>query len=340
MPKAMRVAIVGATGAIGEALLEILASRQFPVDKLFAVASKRSVGSTVLFRNRPVLVEELDTFDFEEVELVFFATSAAISTEWIPRATAAGCVVIDNSSAFRLDEAVPLVVPEVNPEALALYTTKKIVANPNCSTIQMMVALKPLYDAVGIEKIVVATYQSVSGAGESGISELATQSVELLNGRTHKPSVFPKTIAFNVIPHIDDFAENGYTKEEMKMVLETQKIFQDQTIRVLPTCVRVPVFYGHSEAVTITTKKKLSVSMARELLSRAPGIKLMDNPGKAAYPTPVTDAAGQDAVYVGRLREDLNNGLDFNLWVVSDAIRKGGALNAVQIAEILLQRYL
>ena len=340
MSRELRVAVVGATGAVGEALLSILEERSFTMEKLYAVASKRSSGSTVMFRGRPQLVQELDHFDFGEVELAFFATNSEISQQMVPKAVRAGCVVIDNSSAFRLDPDVPLVVPEVNRSAIAQFTKKKIIANPNCSTIQLSVVLKPIYDAVRITRVNVATYQSVSGAGQDGITELANQTIELLNGRTHPAQVFTKTIAFNVIPCIDAFEDSGYTKEEMKMVLETQKIFNDPQLLVNPTCVRVPVFYGHSEAVHIETRKKLTQAMAKELLVRAPGVQLIDDPTKDKYPTPVGEAAGHDGVFVGRLREDVSHPMGFNLWVVADAVRKGAALNAVQIAEILVREYL
>jgi aspartate-semialdehyde dehydrogenase len=340
MSREIRVAVVGATGAVGETLLSILEERSFPVEKIFPLASKRSTGSTVMFRGRPVLIQELDQFDFNEVELAFFMVSSELAEKFVPRAVKAGCIVIDNSLAFRHDPDVPLVIPEVNRGAISQFTKKHIVANPNCSTIQLLVALKPIYDLVGISRINVATYQSVSGAGQEGISELANQTASLLNGRKHDAEVFPKTIAFNTIPHIDPFEENGYTKEELKLHYETQKILQDTEISVNATCVRVPVFYGHSEVVHFETRKKLTLEMARELLSKAPGVVLVDDPKQNSYPTPVDEAAGEDGVFVGRLREDISHPLGFNLWIVADAVRKGGALNAVQIAEILVREYL
>jgi len=331
------VAVVGATGAVGEAMLEILAERDFPVGRLHALASARSAGSTVMFRGRPVVVEDLATFDFSRVRLGLFSAGGSISAEYAPKAAAAGCVVVDNTSHFRRDEDVPLIVPEVNPHALAGFRARNIIANPNCSTIQLMVALKPLHDAATIERINVATYQAVSGAGRSGVEELARQTGELLNGRPAEAATFTKQIAFNALPHIDSFQDNGYTKEEMKMVWETRKILEAPEMRVNPTCVRVPVFYGHSEAVHIETREHLSAAEARRLLEAAPGVKVMDDRADGGYPTAVPDAAGTDPVFVGRIREDIShpNGLD--LWVVSDNVRKGAALNSVQIGELLLK---
>ena len=335
MSEGFSVAVVGATGAVGEAMIEILESRDFPVAKLYALASARSEGKTVMFKGRPVLVERLDTFDFSKVSLALFSAGGSISAEFAPKAAAAGAVVVDNTSHFRRDADIPLVVPEVNGAVLKHLPERRIIANPNCSTIQMLVALKPLHDLSRIRRIEVATYQAVSGAGSSGVEELARQTAELLNARSYDPSVFTKQIAFNVIPHIDSFQDNGFTREEMKMVWETRKILDDESILVNPTCVRVPVFFGHSEAVSIETETPLTVEAARAALRGAPGVKLMDGQKDGAYPTPVPNAAGEDAVFVGRLRESLTVPGGLNLWVVSDNVRKGAALNSVQIAEVL-----
>ncbi|WP_163834490.1 aspartate-semialdehyde dehydrogenase [Spartinivicinus ruber] len=340
MTKTYDVAVVGATGAVGEAMLSILEQRNFPVGKVYPLASSRSAGSTVLFNNKPVVVDDLATFDFSKVQIGLFSAGGSVSAEYAPKAAAAGCVVIDNTSHFRYDPNVPLVVPEVNPEKVADYTKCGIIANPNCSTIQMLVALKPLYDAVGIRRINVATYQAVSGTGKDAINELASQTANLLNAKGAEAKVYPKQIAFNVLPQIDVFQENGYTKEEMKMVWETQKIFGDETILVNPTCVRVPVFYGHSEAVHIETKEKITAAQAHALLKKASGIVLLDEHKEGGYPTPVTEAAGEDPVYVGRVREDISCDRGLNLWVVADNVRKGAALNSVQIAEILIKDYI
>jgi len=340
MKKHFDVAVVGATGAVGETMLGILAERLFPVGKVYALASERSVGSLVQFGEQRLKVQDLASFDFSQVQIGLFSAGASISEKYAPRAAAAGCVVIDNTSQFRYDVDIPLVVPEVNPHAIAEYRNRGIIANPNCSTIQMLVALKPIQDAVGIERINVATYQAVSGTGKEAIEELASQTAALLNGKPVESRVYPKQIAFNALPHIDTFQPNGYTKEEMKMVWETQKIMEDETIRVNPTAVRIPVFYGHSEAVHIETREKLTVEQARELLSRAPGVSIMDTPEPGGYPTPVTEGANHDAVFVGRIREDISHPRGLNLWVVSDNVRKGAALNSVQIAEILIRDYL
>ena len=331
------VAIVGATGLVGEAFLEILSERQFPIQKLTLLASERSAGETRMFQNKPLLVENVSGFDFSQVQLAFFSAGADISDVYAPAAAEEGCIVIDNTARFRYDPDIPLVVPEVNPQALENYREHNIIANPNCSTIQLVVVLKPIYDAVGIRRVNVATYQSVSGAGKNAIEELARQTTELLNGQSVTVDVFPKQIAFNVMPHIDDFQDNGYTREEMKMVWETQKIMRDSQLLLNPTAVRVPVFYGHSEAVHIETEQPITALDARELLNRAPGVIVVDNND---YPTSVTHAANHDAVFVGRIREDIShpNGLD--LWVVSDNVRKGAALNAVQIAELLINQSL
>nr|WP_296749672.1 aspartate-semialdehyde dehydrogenase [Thioalkalivibrio sp.] len=334
------VAVVGATGAVGETMLSILAQRKFPVGKVYALASERSAGKTVAFGNRELVVEDLAEFDFGKVQIGLFSPGASVSAQYAPKAAAAGCVVVDNTSQFRYDDDIPLVVPEVNPQAIAQYTQRGIIANPNCSTIQMLVALKPIYDAVGIERINVATYQAVSGTGKEAIEELAHQTAALLNGKPVECKVYPKQIAFNVLPHIDAFMENGYTKEEMKMVWETRKIFGDESIMVNPTTVRVPVFYGHSEAVHIETQEKISAEAARELLSSAPGVTVLDQREPGGYPTAVTESSGRDGVFVGRIREDISHPRGLNLWVVSDNVRKGAALNTIQIAEVLAGEYL
>jgi aspartate-semialdehyde dehydrogenase len=340
MTGAVDVAVVGATGAVGEAMIEILEQRNFPVGTLYALASERSAGKTLRFRGQSVTVTNLAEFDFTQTPIALFSAGGSLSAEFAPKAAAAGCVVIDNTSHFRRDEDIPLVVPEVNPAAIAGYTNRGIIANPNCSTIQMLVALKPIYDAVGITRINVATYQAVSGTGKAAIEELAGQTARLLNGQPVETKVYPRQIAFNALPHIDTFQDNGYTREEMKMVWETQKIFDDPDIQVNPTCVRVPVFFGHSEAVHIETGGKLSAMAARELLESAPGVTVVDQWEDGGYPTAVTEAAGADPVYVGRIREDISHPQGLALWVVSDNVRKGAALNSVQIAEILLAEYL
>jgi aspartate-semialdehyde dehydrogenase len=336
----VNVAVVGATGAVGEAMLAILAERKFPADRVFALASERSAGKRVEFGDKQLVVQDLADFDFSQTPIGLFSAGASISAEYAPKAAEAGCVVIDNTSQFRYDDDIPLVVPEVNAGKIADYRSRGIIANPNCSTIQMLVALKPIYDAVGIERINVATYQAVSGTGKEAIEELASQTAALLNAKPIETKVYPKQIAFNVLPHIDVFMENGYTKEEMKMVWETRKIMGDDRIAVNPTTVRVPVFYGHSEAVHVETREKISVDQVRALLKKAPGIKLLDERRAGGYPTAVSEASGTDPVYVGRIREDISHPRGINLWVVADNVRKGAALNSVQIAEILLKNYL
>ncbi|MEW6691740.1 MAG: aspartate-semialdehyde dehydrogenase [Pseudomonadota bacterium] len=340
MSRVFDVAVVGATGAVGETMLSILAQRKFPVGKVYALASERSAGKRVQFGDKYLTVENLADFDFSKVQIGLFSPGASVSAVYAPKAAAAGCVVIDNTSQFRYDDDIPLVVPEVNPHAVAQYKNRGIIANPNCSTIQMLVSLKPIHDAVGIERINVATYQAVSGTGKEAIEELASQTANLLNGKPIKAEVYPKQIAFNVIPQIDVFMDNGYTKEEMKMVWETKKIMGDDSILVNPTCVRVPVFYGHSEAVHIETREKITAEQARELLRKAPGVEVLDEHVPGGYPTAVTEAANHDATYVGRIREDVSHPRGLNLWVVSDNVRKGAALNSVQIAELLIRDYL
>ncbi|MFK8053099.1 MAG: aspartate-semialdehyde dehydrogenase [Woeseiaceae bacterium] len=334
------IAVVGATGAVGEAMLGILASREFTTGKVYALASQRSAGKRVAYGEKQLRVEDLADFDFSKVPVALFSAGGSVSAEYAPKAAEAGCVVIDNTSHFRRDEDVPLVVSEVNPEAIADYRKRGIIANPNCSTMQMLVALKPIHDAVGIERINVATYQAVSGAGTSAIEKLAGQTARLLNGMPLELDDDEKQIAFNAIPHIDTFQDNGYTREEMKMIWETRKILGDDEIQVNPTAVRIPVFYGHSEAVHLETREKISADAVRDLLSASDGISVLDTQVLGGYPTPVTEAAGTDPVFVGRIRDDISHPRGINLWVVSDNIRKGAALNTVQIAEILAKNYL
>ncbi|MGB1800563.1 MAG: aspartate-semialdehyde dehydrogenase [Gammaproteobacteria bacterium] len=338
--KKVNVAVVGATGAVGETMLSILEQRDFPVGEVYPLASSRSAGKRIEFKNKQLVVEDLETFDFSKVQVGLFSPGASVSAIHAPRAAEAGCVVVDNTSQFRYDDDIPLVVPEVNPHAVADYKNRGIIANPNCSTIQMLVALKPIYDAVGIERINVCTYQAVSGTGKEAIEELAKQTADLLNAKDINCEVYPKQIAFNALPHIDSFQENGYTKEEMKMVWETRKIFEDEAIQVNPTAVRIPVFYGHSEAVHIETKEKIDAATATKLLSEMPGVSVLDDRADGGYPTAVTEAAGEDPVFVGRIREDISHERGLNMWVVSDNVRKGAALNSVQIAEILVKHYL
>ncbi len=340
MSRKFDIVVVGATGVVGEAMLGILAEREFPIGKLYALASDRSIGKTVNFGNREVDVDSLADFDFSQVSIGLFSAGAAVSAEYAPKAVAAGCVVIDNTSNFRYDDDIPLVVPEVNADKIADYKDTGIIANPNCSTIQLVVALKPIYDAVGIDRVNVATYQSVSGAGRSAVEELVRQTSNMLNGKPLDIEGENVQIAFNAVPHIDVFQDNRYTKEEMKMVWETRKILGDDDLLINPTAVRIPVFYGHSEAVHIETKQKLTAAKACELFRSAPGITLFDGIETGHYPTAVTESSGTDPVYVGRVREDISHPRGINLWVVSDNIRKGAALNSVQIAEILAKNHL
>ncbi|OYV56645.1 MAG: aspartate-semialdehyde dehydrogenase [Legionella sp. 21-45-4] len=337
----LTVAMVGATGLVGETLLSVLNEREFPIEQLYALASERSAGQSVVFGKKTLDVLDVANFDFTGVDIAFFSAGNAVSIEYVPHAVAAGCVVIDNSSAFRYEADIPLVIPEVNPEQIARYTTRGIIANPNCSTIQMLVALKPLHDAVGITRINVATYQAVSGTGRDAVNELIAQMGELMNGRPIKKTVaYPKQIAFNVLPHIDNFEDNGYTREEMKMVWETQKILNDESILVNPTTVRVPVLYGHSEAIHVEFRAPITAAEATRLLKKAPGVLVVDDVKKTKYPTPITHGADSDLVYVGRIRDDISHSQGLNLWVVADNVRKGAATNAVQIAEILQSDYL
>ncbi|RZZ84293.1 aspartate-semialdehyde dehydrogenase [Pseudoxanthomonas winnipegensis] len=332
--RSFTVAVVGATGAVGETMLSILAERDFPVGKLIALASERSAGGQIDYRGGKVTVQDLATFDPTGVDIALFSAGGSISKEYAPKFAAAGAVVIDNSSAFRYDDDVPLVVSEVNLEA-AKDRPRGIIANPNCSTMQLMPVLAPIHKEYGIERVNIATYQSVSGGGRSALEELGKQTAQLLAFQEIDPQRFPVQIAFNLIPHIDDFQPNGYTKEEMKLVWETQKILGDKSIQVNPTAVRVPVFYGHSEAVNIETRKKITPEAARELLASAPGVEVVDRHEAGGYPTPVTHASGKDPVFVGRIREDFSHPRGLNLWVVADNIRKGAALNAVQLAELV-----
>lgn len=337
--KAYKVAVVGATGAVGKEMLATVADRQFPVSEVVALASKNSAGSEVSFGEDQILkVQDLATYDFKGTDICLSSAGAKISEEFAPRAGAAGCVVIDNTSHFRMDPDVPLIVPEVNPEAIAGYKKRNIIANPNCSTIQMVVALKPLHDVAKIKRIVVATYQSTSGGGKEAMDELFTQTRAVFVNDPLVKEVFPKQIAFNVIPQIDVFMEDGYTKEEWKMVVETKKIL-DPKIKVTATCVRVPVFVSHSEAVTVEFENPISAAEAKEILRKAPGVVVVDHLSADGYVTPI-EVAGEDPVYVSRIREDITVENGLTMWIVSDNLRKGAALNAVQIAEVLAKHYL
>ena len=330
------VGVVGATGAIGRELVAVLQQRSFPIGQLRLFASERSVGETVEFGSRALRVELLEPDVFEAVDLALFSAGADVSREMAPEAVVRGCTVVDNSSAWRSDPLVPLVVPEVNSEALATYDDKGIVANPNCSTIQLVMALKPLADRAGLRRVVVTTFQSVSGAGQKGIDELSSQVRHLLNGLPAEPTVHPHQIAFNCLPHIGAFRDDGYTEEEWKLVSETQRILGLPELEVSPTAVRVPVFCGHSEAVSIETAEPITVDDAREVLAAAPGVEVIDEPAAAAYPMPF-HATKRDAVFVGRIRKDPFRPEVLNLWIAADNMRKGAALNAVQIAEILVR---
>ncbi|NMP17536.1 aspartate-semialdehyde dehydrogenase [Thalassotalea sp. Y01] len=338
MAQKFDVVVLGATGLVGKHMMEILEERKFPVNKLFPLASARSAGELVEFNGESIEVLDADTFDFSQAQIAFFSAGGAISAKFAPIAADAGCVVIDNTSEFRYEPDIPLVVPEVNPEALAEYRNRNIIANPNCSTIQMMVALKPIYDAVGIDRINVSTYQSVSGAGKEAIEELAKQCADLLSGKPVKVENFSRQIAFNSIPQIDKFMDNGYTKEEMKMVWETKKILGDENVLVNPTAVRVPAFYGHGEAIHIETRQQTSAEEVKEILANAPGVVVAHN--DEDFPTQVSDASGKDDTFVGRIREDISHPNGINMWVVADNVRKGAATNSVQIAEVLIRDYL
>ncbi|HLE09488.1 MAG TPA: aspartate-semialdehyde dehydrogenase [Thermodesulfobacteriota bacterium] len=337
--KSYNIAVAGATGVVGREFLSILAQRNFPVGGIRLLASERSAGEKLAFKGKDEVVRLLSEETFEGMDIGLFSPGAKVSAVYAPVAAKAGCVVIDNTSHFRMDPGVPLVVPEVNPEAIADYKKKNIIANPNCSTIQMVVALKPIHDAFRIKRVVVSTYQSVSGAGKEAMEELSGQTRSIFNMKGIEKKVFPHQIAFNCIPHIDEFLDNGYTKEEMKMANETRKIMGDDSIKVTATTVRVPVFVGHSESVNIETEKRISPQDVRDILKKAPGVKVVDEPKKARYPMPI-DSCEEDDVFVGRIRKDdtVENGI--NMWIVSDNLRKGAALNAIQIAEILIKEYL
>jgi aspartate-semialdehyde dehydrogenase len=338
MSRTFDVAVVGATGLVGEVMIDVLEQRAFPVGRLHALASERSAGRELRFRGETVVVEPLAQFDFQNAEIALFSAGGSVSAEYGPKAAAAGCVVIDNTSKFRYDDDVPLVVPEVNPHRIPDYAARGIIANPNCSTIQLVVALKPIYDAAGIERINIATYQAISGAGRQALEQMTEHARQVLGGLDPIIEGPAKPVAFNVVPHIDEFVEHGFTREEMKIVWETRKILEDPDIMVNPTVARVPVYFGHSEAVHIETRTKVTVGDVQKLLNSAPGVVLLDGHETGAYPTAATDAAGRDAVFVGRVREDQSHPRGIDLWVVSDNVRKGAALNSIQIAEILVNQ--
>ncbi len=341
MSRQWNVAVLGATGLVGDTMIKVLEERKLPVGELFPLASNRSLGKNIDFNGKSLPVLDVDTFDFSKADIGLFSAGGEVSRVYAPKAAAAGCVVIDNTSEFRYEDDIPLVIPEVNPAAIADFRKRRIIANPNCSTIQMLVALKPIYDAVGIERINVATYQSVSGAGKEAVEELAEQTVALMSGKSPiKPKVVAAQIAFNVVPQIDKFQDNGYTKEEMKMFWETRKVLGDAEIRVNATTVRVPVFFGHSEVINVETRRKITVPEVRKLLDKTPGVKVIDTRESGGYPTAAVHAANDDRVFVGRIREDISHKRGLNLWVVSDNIRKGAATNSVQIAEILIREHL
>ena len=337
--KQYNVAVAGATGAVGNEMVKVLEERNFPVKNLTLLASSRSVGKTMSFHGQDVDVQELKEDSFKDIDIGLFSPGGAISTKFAPIAAASGCVVIDNTSAFRMDPDIPLVVPEVNEHAIAQHTKRGIISNPNCSTIQMVVALKPLYDVAKIKRVVVSTYQAVSGTGQKAIKELEEQVLAIYNMKPIEKKVYPHQIAFNILPHIDSFLESGYTKEEMKMVNETKKIMEDYSIAVTATTVRVPVFFGHSESVNVEFESEMTPDMARALLKKAPGVKVVDNPSKNLYPLAL-EAAGKDDTFVGRIRVDDTVKYGLNMWIVADNIRKGAALNSVQIAESLIAKYL
>ena len=340
MKKEFNIAVAGATGAVGTEMIRTLERRNFPVRELFPLASARSAGRTADFRGKKIPVGELAAFDFSRADIALFSAGGSVSGEHAPRAAKAGCVVVDNSSRFRQEEGVPLVVTEVNPERVGDFRPGNIIANPNCSTIQMLTALKPIYDEAGIARINVATYQAVSGAGARATEELERQTRAVLDSAPPECDAFPMQIAFNAIPHIDLFQDNGFTREEMKMAWETQKILEDDSVLVNATAVRIPVFTGHSEAVHLETREKLTAESARKLLAQAPGVCLVDERAPGGYPTAATHAAGRDEIFVGRVRDDFTHPRGLNLWIVGDNIRKGAALNAAQIAEILAERHL
>lgn len=338
MSQAFNVAVLGATGLVGQTMIELLEARNFPIDTLYPLASKRSAGGTITYKGKEITVIDADEFDWSSAHFGFFSAGGSVSAKYAPVAGEAGCIVIDNTSHFRYEPDIPLVVPEVNAHALGDFRNRNIIANPNCSTIQMLVALKPIQDAVGIARINVCTYQSVSGAGKSAMQELATQTADLLNAREVKTEAFSRQIAFNAIPQIDVFLDNDYTKEEMKMAWETQKIMGDESILVNATAVRVPAFYGHGEAIHLETHQPISAEQVNELLANAPGVTLYQQ--REDFPTQVSSASGNDSVHVGRVRNDITHANGINMWVVSDNIRKGAATNSIQIAETLIRDYL
>ena len=338
MSQQFNVAILGATGLVGRQIIETLADRKFPVEELFLLASENSVGEEIKFQGKDIEVQDVANFDFAKAHIAIFSAGSEAAEQYAHVAADSGCIVIDNSSKFRSSYDVPLVVPEVNPDTLADYRNHNIIANPNCATIQLMLVLKPIYDAYGIDRVNVCTYQSVSGAGKQALDELAKQTANLMNARPLDNDVFDKQIAFNVLPKIDDFADNGYTLEEMKIVEETQKILGDSSVMVNPTAVRVPVFYGHAEAVHLETRSPVDIEHIKQLLMDAPGVELIEDEND--YPTPVTDGSGSDDVFVGRVRADISHPMGLNLWIVSDNTRKGAATNSVQIAETLIASYL
>ncbi len=338
MAQKFDVCILGATGLVGKTIMEILEERDFPINKLYPLASARSAGEFIEFNGESIEVLDADHFDFSQAQIGFFSAGGSTSAKFAPIAGEAGCIVIDNTSEFRYEDDIPLVVPEVNPQALAEYRNRNIIANPNCSTIQMMVALKPIYDAVGISRVNVSTYQSVSGGGKESMDELAKQTADLLSGKPVESKNFSRQIAFNVIPQIDVFLENGYTKEEMKMVWETKKILNDDNVLVNPTAVRVPVFFGHGEALHIETNSPISAEEVKDLLEQADGVVVCRN--DEDFPTQISDASGKDETYVGRIREDISHNCGINMWIVADNVRKGAATNSVQIAELLVKEHL
>ncbi|MBO9489032.1 aspartate-semialdehyde dehydrogenase [Endozoicomonas sp. G2_1] len=338
MAQQFDVCVLGATGLVGKTIIEILEQRDFPINKLYPLASSRSAGGFIEFKGESIEVIDVDTFDWSLAQIGFFSAGGSVSAKYAPLAGDAGCIIIDNTSEFRYEPDIPLVVPEVNPQALADYRNRNIIANPNCSTIQMMVALKPIYDAVGIDRINVSTYQSVSGAGKEAMDELAKQCADLLSGKPVEPKAFSRQIAFNVIPQIDVFQDNGYTKEEMKMVWETKKILGDDSVLVNPTAVRVPVFFGHGEALHIETGAPISAEEVKDLLKQAPGLEVCEK--DEDFPTQIGEASGVDATFVGRIREDISHNQGINMWIVADNVRKGAATNSIQIAELLIKEYL
>ena len=340
MPSKYNVAIVGVTSVVGEALLSLLAERNFPVGTLYALDHAEAEVGRVEFRDGYVPVRNIAGFDFAQTQLAFFCAGEELAASYVPRAAEAGCIVIDDSARFRCEEDVPLVVPEVNAHAITRYQRRRIIANPNSCVTLLLMALKGIYDAAGIERINVATYQAVSGMGRAAMDELAAQTMSIFNMKEVASEVYPKQIAFNVLPVIGECLDNGYTREEMKMLEETRKILDDETIQVNASCVRVPVFFGHSQAVHCETREKITAATARQLLKNSPGIKLVDGREVGAYPSPVTDAVGTDTVYVGRVREDLSHPRGLDLWITADNVRKGAALNSIQIAEILVKDYL